>query len=98
MSETQAVAAREFQGVQIPAAGTYVLNPNHKRIGFMARHLMESKVRGQFAEATAAITVPEDPLQSSPTATIQPPSITTGQERPAGPLTTPDFLAGPNYL
>ena len=64
MSETQAPAAREFNGVQIPAAATYVLDSNHKRIGFVARHLMVSKVRGEFAEGSATITVAENPLDS----------------------------------
>ena len=70
---------REFQGLQIPLAGTYVLDAAHNRIGFVARHLMVSKVRGNFGVATATITVGEDPLQSSVTATIQTESVFTGQ-------------------
>ena len=60
MSETKALAARTYNGVEIPVAGTYVLDANHKRVGFVARHLMVSKVRGQFADATATIVVGED--------------------------------------
>ena len=92
MSDNTALAAREYQGVQIPVAGRYVLDANHKRIGFVARHLMVSKVRGQFTDGTATITVAEDPLQSSVTATIQTASINTGQEQRDGHLTSPDFL------
>ena len=29
-------------------SGTYVLDPTHTRIGFVARHAMVTKVRGQF--------------------------------------------------
>jgi polyisoprenoid-binding protein YceI len=29
-------------------SGTYVLDPAHTRIGFVARHAMVTKVRGQF--------------------------------------------------
>jgi polyisoprenoid-binding protein YceI len=92
MSETQPLAARDFNGVQIPAAGTYVLDANHQRIGFQARHLMVSKVRGQFADGTATITVADDPLRSSVSATIQTASIGTGQEQRDGHLKSPDFL------
>jgi len=92
MSETKTVAARSYNGTEIPVAGTYVLDANHKRVGFVARHLMVSKVRGQFADATATILVGEDPLQSSVTATIQAASIGTGQEQRDGHLKSPDFL------
>jgi polyisoprenoid-binding protein YceI len=92
MSETKALAARTYNGTEIPVAGSYLLDANHKRVGFVARHLMVSKVRGQFADATANIVVAEDPLQSSVTATIQAASITTGQEQRDGHLKSPDFL------
>jgi polyisoprenoid-binding protein YceI len=91
MSETS-LASRTYNGVEIPVAGTYVLDENHRRVGFVARHLMVSKVRGHFAEATATITIAEDPLQSSVTATLQAASITTGQEQRDGHLKSPDFL------
>ena len=31
-------------------SGTYILDPAHTRIGFVARHAMVTKVRGQFNE------------------------------------------------
>jgi polyisoprenoid-binding protein YceI len=91
------VASRTYNGVEIPVSGTYVLDPNHSRVGFVARHLMVSKVRGHFAEATATITVAEDPLQSSVTATLQTASITTNQEQRDGHLKSPDFLDVEKY-
>jgi polyisoprenoid-binding protein YceI len=91
------LAARDYNGVLIPAAGTYTLDPNHQRVGFVARHLMVSKVRGGFNEATATITVAEDPLQSSVTATIQTGSIFTGQEQRDGHLKSGDFLDVEKY-
>ena len=88
---------REFQGLQIPAAGTYVLDAAHKRVGFVARHLMVSKVRGNFGEATATITVGEDPLQSSVTATIETESVFTGQPDRDNHLRTGDFFEVAKY-
>jgi polyisoprenoid-binding protein YceI len=94
---TAPAATREYNGVQIPAAGTYTLDPNHQRVGFLAKHLMVSKVRGHFLEATATINVAEDPLQSSVTATIKADSIATGQEQRDGHLKSPDFLHVEEY-
>jgi polyisoprenoid-binding protein YceI len=97
MTDTAAAATREFEGLVIPAAGTYELDQAHKRVGFVARHMMVSKVRGEFAEATAAITVAEDPLQSSVTATIQAASIHTNQNDRDNHLRSGDFLDVEKY-
>jgi len=94
MTETQAAtsAARTYNGTEIPVAGTYTLDANHKRVGFVARHLMVSKVRGEFKEATATIVVAEDPLQSSVSATIQTDSFHSNQEQRDGHVKSADFL------
>jgi polyisoprenoid-binding protein YceI len=95
---TESVAStRPFEGLQIPAAGTYVLDAAHKRVGFVARHLMVSKVRGQFAEASATITIAEDPLQSSVTASIVAASIETGQVDRDNHLRSGDFFEAEKY-
>jgi polyisoprenoid-binding protein YceI len=88
---------REFQGLRIPAAGTYVLDAAHKRVGFVVRHLMVSKVRGNFGEASATITIGEDPLQSSVTATIATESVFTGQPDRDNHLRTGDFFEVAKY-
>jgi polyisoprenoid-binding protein YceI len=58
---------------------------------------MVSKVRGAFHDATATITVAEDPLQSSVTATLQAASITTGTEQRDTHLKSADFLDAEKY-
>lgn len=85
-------ATRTWNGLTIPAPGTYQLDPAHKRVGFVARHMMVSKVRGEFGEASATITVAEDPTQSSVTATIQAASIDTGVADRDNHLRSGDFL------
>ena len=90
-------STREFQGLQIPAAGTYLLDAAHKRVGFVVRHLMVSKVRGNFGEATATITVGEDPVQSSVTASITTQSVFTGQPDRDNHLRTGDFFEVAKY-
>ena len=97
MTDTAAAGTREFQGLQIPAAGTYELDAAHKRVGFVVRHLMVSKVRGNFAEATATITIGEDPLQSSVTASITTASVQTGNVDRDNHLRTGDFFEAEKY-
>jgi polyisoprenoid-binding protein YceI len=94
---TDTATTREFQGLQIPAAGAYVLDAAHKRVGFVVRHLMVSKVRGNFGEASATITIGEDPLQSSVTATIATESVFTGQPDRDNHLRTGDFFEVAKY-
>ncbi|MBX7269807.1 YceI family protein [Micromonospora sp. Llam7] len=90
-SSTESVT-REWNGLTIPAAGTYLLDVAHKRVGFVARHMMVSKVRGEFADASATITIAEEPLQSSVSATIQAASINTAQSDRDAHLRSPEFL------
>jgi polyisoprenoid-binding protein YceI len=97
MTESVIAASREYQGLQIPVAGTYLLDAAHKRVGFVVKHLMVSKVRGNFGEATATITVGEDPLQSSVTATITTASVFTGQPDRDNHLRTGDFFEAEKY-
>jgi polyisoprenoid-binding protein YceI len=95
MSDT--LASRKFEGLDIPVAGTYVLDPNHQRVGFVVRHLMVSKVRGNFGEATATITITDDPLQTAVTASIQTGSINTGQTDRDNHLRSGDFFESEKY-
>jgi polyisoprenoid-binding protein YceI len=95
---TESVAStRKFEGLDIPAAGTYALDAAHKRVGFVVRHLMVSKVRGQFAEASATITIGEDPLQSAVSASITTLSIETGQPDRDNHLRSGDFFEAEKY-
>ncbi len=92
MTDSPTLAVREYRGVSIPVAGTYTLDPNHKRVGFVARHLMVAKVRGEFRDVSATITVADDPLASAVEVTIRADSFTTGQEQRDGHVKSPDFL------
>ncbi|MDO3705468.1 YceI family protein [Micromonospora sp. C28SCA-DRY-2] len=92
MTSSVEPVTRDWEGLTIPTAGTYVLDAAHKRVGFVARHMMVSKVRGEFADAAATITVAEDPMQSSVTATIQAASIDTKQADRDAHLRSAEFL------
>jgi len=76
----------------LPNAGTFVLDKSHTQIGFVARHLMVSKVRGRFTDFEGALVVAEDPAQSSVEVLIQAASISTNDENRDNHVRTNDFL------
>jgi polyisoprenoid-binding protein YceI len=80
--------------VQIPGyvAGTWDLDPVHSSIGFVARHLMVSKVRGQFTTFEATIVTAPNPLDSTATATIDLSSVNTGNEMRDNDLRSTNFF------
>lgn len=96
-SATQTASIREFQGQAIPAPGTFDLDPAHTRIGFSARHMMVSKVRGQFGEFTGSITIADEPLASTAEAVIKTASIDTRNPDREKHLTGSDFLDVEKY-
>jgi polyisoprenoid-binding protein YceI len=89
---TQTPGTRPFQGWAIPTPGTFDLDQAHTRIGFSARHMMVSKVRGQFRDFTGSITIAGEPLDSAAEAVIKTASIDTGSADRDKHLTSPDFL------
>ena len=72
--------------------GTWTVDPTHTRIGFVARHMMVTKVRGSFSDFSADIVIAENPLESSLVATVQMASIDTGNADRDGHLRTNDFF------
>jgi polyisoprenoid-binding protein YceI len=85
-------STREYQGLKIPTPGTFSLDPAHSRVGFVARHMMVSKVRGSFQEVSGKITVGEDPTKSSVEASIVVKSVSTGVEARDNHLRSADFF------
>jgi polyisoprenoid-binding protein YceI len=82
---------------QLPAPGTYHVDPVHSQVGFTVRHLVAAKVRGLFTEFEGTIEVGETPETSKVTATIQAASITTNNEMRDGHLKSADFLDLENH-
>jgi len=79
-------------------SGTYTLDPTHTRIGFVARHAMVTKVRGQFNEFEGTAVVDgTDLTRSTVQLTIQAASIDTRNEQRDGHLRSNDFLAMEEY-
>jgi polyisoprenoid-binding protein YceI len=78
--------------------GTYTLDPAHTRIGFVARHAMVTKVRGQFNEFDGRTVIDGDaPANSSVQLTLQVASVDTHNAQRDNHLRTNDFLDVENY-
>ena len=74
-------------------AGDYTIDPSHTRLGFVARHAMITKVRGQFGtfKGTAIINT-ADPSASKVDLTIDVASVDTRSADRDGHLTSGDFF------
>lgn len=85
------VRGREHEGVSIPPAGTYQIDPAHTSVEFVARHML-SKVRGSFRDFSGQVTVGETPEASAVIVEIDTASVTTGNEQRDAHLHSSDFF------
>jgi len=73
-------------------AGTWTIDPSHSEVGFSVRHLMVSKVKGNFDTFEGQITIADSPLESSVTAEVDLNSINTRDEGRDAHLRSGDFF------
>jgi polyisoprenoid-binding protein YceI len=79
------------------AAGEYVLEPSHTQVGFLARHLMVSKVRGNFEKFEGKITVGETLAVSGVEVTIDVASLNSRDEKRDTHLRSAEFFDVEKY-
>ena len=73
-------------------AGTWTIDPAHTEVGFVARHLMVSKVRGRFADVAGTVEVPEDVTAATVDVTVQMASVDTRSADRDTHLRSADFF------
>ncbi|GAA1696673.1 YceI family protein [Microbacterium sediminicola] len=78
-------------------AGTWVLDPSHSEVTFSVRHMMISKVRGNFGVKSATIVAGENPLDAQITASVDVASVDTKDEGRDGHLRSADFFDVENH-
>ena len=85
--------------VDVPGykAGTWVLDPSHSEVTFSLRHMMISKVRGEFGLKSATIVAPANPLEATVTASVDATSIDTNDENRDTHLRSADFFDVETY-
>jgi polyisoprenoid-binding protein YceI len=92
MPEQSTQLTRQWEGLEIPTAGTFALDPVHSQVGFVSRHMMVSKVRGRFDTYEGTIVIADDPLNSSVDVNIDVSSVDTGNEQRDEHLRSSDFF------
>jgi polyisoprenoid-binding protein YceI len=84
-------------GIPGYVAGTWAIDPIHSDVGFTARHMMVSKVRGRFRTFSGQLVTGDNPLDSSVTAEIDLSSIDTGSEQRDAHIRSADFFEVETY-
>jgi len=91
------VTSPALTGLAALTPGTWTIDPTHSTVGFTARHLMITKVHGTFRRFSGAVTVAENPLESSVEATVDLASVSTGDDGRDNHLRTGDFFDVENF-
>jgi polyisoprenoid-binding protein YceI len=97
MTEVSIAATRDWNGVTLPEAGTFTIDPAHTNVGFVARHMVFTKVRGQFPEVEGTVILGADPAESTVDVTIKTATVTTGAADRDRHLRSADFFDVENH-
>ena len=79
-----------------PTPGVYNIDVTHSSLSFVVRHLVVSKVRGQFTDFEGTITVGDTPETSSVSVTAQASSFNTNNADRDNHVKSADFLDSEN--
>jgi polyisoprenoid-binding protein YceI len=60
MNTTTTTPTRYVDGVTLPAAGRWEIDPGHADVAFIGRHFMITKVRGRFTDVRGSVTIAEE--------------------------------------
>lgn len=76
----------------------WIIDSSHSEVGFTARHMMISNVRGQFHTVNGTVDFNEsDPTLSTVNVAIDTASLNSRDEKRDGHLKSPDFLDVENF-
>ena len=85
-------ATRTLDGVDLPAVGTWRVDPGHAEVGFIGRHFGLTKVRGRFTAVAGAVTIADDVARSSVAVEIGMASVSSGDQARDDHLRSADFF------
>lgn len=81
----------------LPTAGTWMIDPSRSTVGFVARHLLVTAVRGRFGTFAGTVEVAEPVEASRIDVAIGAASISTGDRERDRRVTGPDLLDVATY-
>ncbi|MEU3710969.1 YceI family protein [Streptomyces catenulae] len=96
-AEPEPVRLTEARALELPTAGTWLFDPPHTAIRFIARHVGMANVHGRFTRFEGGIRVGADMAHSHVEVRIDASSITTGNRTRDNHLRSADFLDVANY-
>jgi polyisoprenoid-binding protein YceI len=91
------MASTQTEPTTVPAPGTYALDATHSYVGFTARHLMVTKVRGRFPVTEGRLVVDSDSEKSAVEATIDVSAVESGDPKRDEHLRSADFFDSENH-
>ena len=89
---TTTASTRNVAGTEIPAAGTWTIDPGHADVAFIGRHFLLTKVRGRFTGVRGDIVIADDPADSRVSVVIDTASVSSGAADRDDHLRSPDFF------
>jgi polyisoprenoid-binding protein YceI len=92
LSDTLTTASRTVDGVEVPIAGTWNIDPQHSSLAFEARHAVVTRMWGRFRKSSGVFHIAERPEDSSVDVTIDAASIDTTH------AVADEHLRGEHYL
>lgn len=85
-------ATRTLNGVDLPAAGTWRIDPGHAEVAFIGRHFGLTKVRGRFVGIDGQVRIADTIEASSVEVAIDMASVSSGDTARDDHLRSEDFL------
>ncbi|HUW04204.1 MAG TPA: YceI family protein [Acidimicrobiales bacterium] len=89
---TTETLTRTVSGSDVPAPGTYGIDPAHSGVEFTVRHLGLSKVKGRFVSFDGEVVIADDVAESTTSVRIEAASFETGNADRDGHVKSADFL------
>jgi polyisoprenoid-binding protein YceI len=71
---------RTADGTELPAPGTWAVDPVHAHVGFVGRHFGLNRVRGRFTGVDGTVQITEDMADSSIEVTIDMATVDSGAQ------------------
>ena len=81
-----------IDGIDVPAAGIWKIDPGHSDIAFVGRHFGLTKVRGRFTGVAGDVVFGENLTQSTVTVEIDTTSVSSGDQSRDDHLRSGDFF------
>ncbi len=83
---------RTINGVELPSAGTWTIDPGHAQVGFVGRHFGLTKVRGRFTGVEGALVIAEAIEDSTVSVDIEMATVSTGDQTRDDHLRSSDLI------